>query len=100
MMRAIAQSHALQRFQYAPSALLCAETLHQQWKLHILSSGEDGDQIESLKHESDLLAAQISGAREAQGAGVDTLDADSAAGGLVDTADQVQQGRFSAPAGT
>ena len=78
---------------------LAPDALNEQWELDVFGGGEDGDQIEGLKDEADFFAAQRGGLRGAESRGVDALDEDAAAGGLVDAADQVQQGGFAAAAG-
>ena len=76
------------------------ESLNEQRVLDVLGSGEDGNEIEGLEDVSRFFrggAAEVCGGREA--GGVDAFDEDAAGGGLVDAADQVEQGGFAAAAG-
>ena len=78
---------------------MALDALNQQRVFDIFAGGEDGDEVEGLKDEADFFAAESGGLGGAEPGGVDSLDEDAAAGGLVDATDQVQQGGLAAAAG-
>ena len=75
-------------------------TLNQQWVLDIFASGKHGDEVEGLKDEADLLPAEERSLGRAELRSVSTVDEDVTAGGLIDAANEIEQGRFPAAAGT
>ena len=84
---------------YAGAALGCGDALDQQREFDVFSRGEDGDEVEGLKDESDFDAAEGGEARRAEFGCIDTLDEDAAGGGLVDATDEVEQRGLAAAAG-
>ncbi len=96
---AIRKAHAFQRLRHTPPPLLRADSLNQQRELHVFTGRENRNQVECLKDKANLLPAQVGHAAGAQRGCVGTLDSDAAAGGLIDAADQVQQGGLAAAAG-
>ncbi len=93
------EADVLERFSNASAAFVGAYSLNQQGVLNVFAGGEDGDEVEGLKDEADLFAAQHRGLRRTETRGVHSVDENAAAGGLVDAPDEVQQGRFAATAG-
>ena len=57
MVHTLIQSHASQRFLGDLSPLLATHTSVYQRQLHILHSGQGGDQVEPLEDKADLLIA-------------------------------------------
>jgi hypothetical protein len=84
----------------ALTAFVAVESLDEQGELDVLGGGEYGDEIEGLKDETDLPAAQGGEALWIQLGGVYAIDEDAAGGGLVDAADEVEEGGLAASTGT
>lgn len=93
------EADAFECFGDAFATLVGTEALDEQRVLDVFGGRKDGDQIEGLKDEADFFAAQGRGLRGGKARGVGAGDEDAAAGGLVDAADEVQQGGFAAAAG-
>ena len=56
---AAAQTHPIQNFGYTLFAFRRAHAAIAQRHVHVVEDAEFGDQVETLKHEADLLAAQL-----------------------------------------
>jgi hypothetical protein len=100
MMCASGEADIFKSFGDAPAALGAIEALDQQREFDVLGGREDRDQIEGLKDEADFFATEDGGLGGSEAGRVYALNEDPAAGGFVDAADQVQEGRFAAATGT
>jgi hypothetical protein len=99
MARARGEADIFESGGYAAAALRGGESLDEERVLDVFGGGEDRDKVEGLKDEADLLAAENRGLRRAEAGGVCALDEDAAGGGLVNAADEVEEGGFSAATG-
>lgn len=90
------EADILQGFSHTAAAFRAIESLNEQGELDVLGSGEDRDEVEGLKDEADLFAAEDGGLGRTKPAGVNAFDENPAAGGFVDTANQVEKGRLAA----
>src|SRR6185369_14824593 len=97
----IGEPHLLEEGHHPRAALVSAETpLEEQRELDVLEDAEDAHQVEALKDEADGVEPEAGQLALAEGGGVLPDDADGAAGGDVDAADEVEEGGLAAPGGT
>ena len=99
VLRALAETHFLERFQRSPAAVLRSNALDQQRIFDVLHGREYRDQVEGLKNEADSFAAKPGELRRLQFRSIDAVDVDAAGGGLVDASDQVQERDLPLPLG-
>ena len=99
MMGAGGEADVFESFGDAAAAFERWRSLNEKRVLDIFGGGEDGDEIEGLKDEADLFAAEQGGFGRGEAGGVDAFNQDAAGGGLVDAADEVEEGGFAAAAG-
>jgi len=78
MMRACCESHAFEGLRHAGATLTCAHALHEQRELDIFRRCENGDEIECLKDEADLFAAQRGRATRRKLRSIHAADEDTA----------------------
>ena len=65
----------------------------------VFERGEVGDEVELLEDEADLFGAEVIEGGGAHGAGVGAVDAELAAGGLVEAAEEIDEGAFAGAGG-
>ena len=72
----------------------------EERELHVLEGGEDRDEVEGLEDEADLFRAQVGEGIVAESGHVRIADQDPARRGMVEAADQVQEGGLPGSGGT
>ena len=88
----VAKAHRLQHFFHTGAALGRLDAVQQQGHLHVLVGGEGGDEGKELKDESDGAFAHIGPLVAVETGNVLPIDKDGARRGLVEQADELQQG--------
>ena len=94
MIQALAELHQLQQFARASINLLACPTAQMQWERNIFQARQRRQQIKKLKNEADLVTPHPREVVVVQGRKRRPVDLDLALSGVVQSADQVQHGRF------
>jgi hypothetical protein len=75
----------------------CRFLAEEQRQSDVVENAQPGNQIELLKDKPDFVPAQLDQFGFRQTRGVNTVDDDFAAGRLIETAEDMQQGCFTGP---
>ena len=99
MVGTIFETHELQQFVGPLAGFVLAGACNQCRNHHVLDGRKFGQELMKLKHEANLLIAEVAQPIASQVGDVCSIDADSALVGFVERADDLQQGGFSRAAG-
>jgi len=90
----VGKSHELEQFHGSLLGFAAPFAGDEGGDHHILQSRELRQQLMELKHETDMLVAEVGKFVGGQLVDIDVIDDDSAAVGLVECANDLQQGGF------
>ncbi len=100
MVEALAEADRVEQSLGTGAAFAASDTGERECDLDVLSRGQHLQEIEGLEDETECVQSQRGAALEAERLGGAAADADFAVGRRVDQAEQMQQRRFAAAAGS
>src|SRR5207253_1312118 len=94
---AVGERDQLERNLDAPPALRLSQGREQQWQLDVLGGGEHRHQVVELEDEPDVARPPGGALRLAHAADVRAGHPHGPGGGLIDSGDEIEQGRLAGP---